>query len=192
MKTKEIGMKRHLPGIIAILLLFGGMNAQAQWLDRVTLYVPNRVLDLLDVFSLEIGTGVTARADLRFTHAVQTGAGIDYTARLVKDTNRQYGCAVQNGWSTLLPGLAAEDTERRPTSALVQEYWVNMEGFPNPAEPIYGIRDGARDYWEIGGTLGAGVIEAKVAIHPVDILDAFLGFFLIDIKGDDLTFENFK
>ena len=57
---------------------------------------------------------------------------------------------------------------------------------------IYGIRDGARDYWEIGGALGAGVIEAKVALHPIDILDAFLGFFLIDIKGDDLTFENFK
>ena len=96
------------------------------------------------------------------------------------------------GWSGFLPGIAAEDTERRPTSSLVQEYWINMEGFPNPAEPIYDLRKGARDYWEIGGTLGLGLIEARVSIHPVDILDAVLGFFFIDIKGDDLTFENFK
>ena len=185
-------MKKFLPLFFIMFLFFCVPEAQAQWLDKITLYVPNRVLDVLDVFSLDLGTGITARADLRFTRALQVGGGIGYTASLVKDTNRQYGYAVQNGWSTFLPGFAAEDTERRPASLLVQEYWVNTEGFPNPADPIYNIRDGARDYWEIGGTLGLGVIEAKVALHPIDILDAFLGIFFIDIKGDDLTFENFK
>ena len=185
-------MKKILLQICFALLLFGGMELRAQWLDKVTLYVPNRVLDLLDVFSLDVGTGLTARAELRFTRAVQGGAGIGYTASLVKDVNRQYGYAVRNGWDSLLPGLAAEDIEQRPTSSLVQEYWISGAGFPNPMDPIYSIRDGARDYWEIGGALGLGVIEAKVALHPVDILDAVLGFFFIDIKGDDLTFENFR
>ena len=189
---KETVMKKILSGIVFALVLFTGMELQAQWVDKVTLYVPNRILDLLDVFSLDIGGGPAARAELRLTHAVQGGGGFGYTANLVKDTNRQYGYAMQNGWSGFLPGIAAEDTERRPTSSLVQEYWINMEGFPNPAEPIYDLRKGARDYWEIGGTLGLGLIEARVSIHPVDILDAVLGFFFIDIKGDDLTFENFK
>lgn len=189
---EETAMKKILSGIVFALMLFAGMELHAQWVDKVTLYVPNRILDLLDVFSLDIGGGPAARAELRFTHAAQVGGGFGYTANLVKDTNRQYGYAMQNGWSGFLPGIAAEDTERRPTSSLVQEYWVNMEGFPNPAEPIYDLRKGARDYWEIGGTLGLGLIEARVSIHPVDILDAVLGFFFIDIKGDDLTFENFK
>ncbi len=36
-----------------------------------------------------------------------------------------------------------------------------------------------------------GVIEADVDIHPLEWIDAVLGFLLIDIKGDDLTFEDF-
>jgi hypothetical protein len=31
-----------------------------------------------------------------------------------------------------------------------------------------------------------------VSIHPVEILDAVLGFLFIDICDDDLTFENFR
>ena len=185
-------MKRIFAYFIFACVVFFTADAQAQWVDKVTLYVPNRILDLLDVFSLEIAGGPTLRAELRATHAVQVGAGFGYTARLVKETSRQYGYAMQNGYGTFLPGLVSEDVERRPTSSLVQEYWVSIDGFPSVEEPVYEFRKGARDYWEIGGALGLGIIEAKVAIHPVDILDAVLGFFFIDIKGDDLTFENFK
>ena len=121
-------MKKILSGIVFALVLFTGMELQAQWVDKVTLYVPNRILDLLDVFSLDIGGGPAARAELRLTHAVQGGGGFGYTANLVKDTNRQYGYAMQNGWSGFLPGIAAEDTERRPTSSLVQHGGISESG----------------------------------------------------------------
>ena len=68
-------MKKILSGIVFALVLFTGMELQAQWVDKVTLYVPNRILDLLDVFSLDIGGGPAARAELRLTHAVQGGGG---------------------------------------------------------------------------------------------------------------------
>ena len=108
-------MKKILSGIVFALVLFTGMELQAQWVDKVTLYVPNRILDLLDVFSLDIGGGPAARAELRLTHAVQGGGGFGYTANLVKDTNRQYGYAMQNGWSghgttpDVLPGSGILD-----------------------------------------------------------------------------------
>ena len=41
-------MKKILSGIVFALVLFTGMELQAQWVDKVTLYVPNRILDLLD------------------------------------------------------------------------------------------------------------------------------------------------
>lgn len=89
------------------------------------------------------------------------------------------------------------ESRRRTRNGARRPPWFRNTGstwrdFRIRQEPIYDLRKGARDYWEIGGTLGLGLIEARVSIHPVDILDAVLGFFFIDIKGDDLTFENFK
>lgn len=185
-------MKSVVTLLLFTVLFFSGMNVQAQWADKLALYLPNRVLDILDVFTLNIGVGPTAKAELRATHALQAGAGVGYTAKAMKDTNRQYGVAMQNGWGTYLGSWSAEDIERRPASVFVREFWENKEGVPSPKDPIYENRKGARDYWELGGTLGVGVIEADVSLHPVDIADAVLGFFFIDIKGDDLTFENFK
>ena len=35
-------------------------------------------------------------------------------------------------------------------------------------------------------------MDLKVSVHPVELLDAVLGFFFIDIRNDDMTFENFR
>ena len=87
--------------------------------------------------------------------------------------------------------VAAEDIERRPTSRWVKEYWQHDEGFPSPTQRIYDFHNGARDYWEFGGSAGLG-IEADVALHPVEVADFVTGFFFIDLKGDDLSFEDFE
>lgn len=165
---------------------------QAQWTDKLTLYLPNRVMDALDSFSLNIAGGPILSAQLFATRAIDTGARVGYTFNLIKDHNRQYGWAAQNGYALYFPFLVKEDLERRPASIFVKEYWQNKEGFPFPSDPIYAKREGARDYWEFGGILGLGIIEAKVSIHPIEILDAALGFFFIDICNDDMTFENFR
>ena len=78
--------------IIGIGMLFSAsasVHAQSQWVDKVTLYFPNRVLDLLDAFSLNIGVGLTAHASLRVTHEAEIGGGFSATAQMIKDYNRQ-------------------------------------------------------------------------------------------------------
>lgn len=165
----------------------------AQWVDKMTLYFPNRILDLMDTFTLNIGGGPTAHAELYATHSCKAGGGITYTWRLMKDFNRQYGYAAQNGWGLYFPEFISEDLERRPASSLVKEFWQHSDGeMPSPSNPVFDPVEGARDYWEIGGSLGAAIIDVDVSIHPVELLDAVLGFFFIDIRNDDLTFENFK
>ena len=182
-----------LLGIGMMFCSASSLHAQSQWLDKVTLYFPNRVLDLLDSFTLNIGVGLTAHASLRATHEVGIGGGYSATVQMVKDHNRQYGFARRNGVYSEVGPFVATDMERRPAYLLVKEYWWDKDGLVTPSDEIPFVpKEGAVDFWEIGGSLGLGVIEADVSIHPVEILDAVLGFFFIDVCDDDLTFENFR
>ena len=189
-------MKHRMAAVlIAFGMLFGAstsVHAQSQWMDKVTLYFPNRVLDLLDVFSLNIGVGLTAHASLRATHELEIGGGVATTAQMVKDYNRQYGFASRNGYYSGAGPFVSTNMERRPAVLLAKEYWWDKDGLVTPSDEIFLPKEGAIDFWEIGGSLGLGVIEADVSIHPVEILDAVLGFFFLDITDDDLTFENFR
>ena len=187
--------KRLAAILLGIGMLFGAsasVHAQSQWLDKVTLYFPNRVLDLLDSFSLNIGVGLTAHASLRATHEVEIGGGFSATAQMIKDQNRQYGFARRNGVYSGIGPIVAVDMERRPAFLLAKEYFWDKDGLVSPSDEWFLPKEGVFDFWEIGGSLGLGVIEADVSIHPVEILDAVLGFFFIDISDDDLTFENFR
>ena len=189
-------LKHRLAAVlIGIGMLFSAsasVHAQSQWMDKVTLYFPNRILDILDVFSLNIGVGLTAHAALRATHEVEIGGGFSATAQMIKDHNRQYGFARRNGAYSEVGPFVSTDMERRPAFLLAKEYWWDKDGLISPSDEHFLPKEGEFDFWEIGGSLGLGVIEADVSIHPVEILDAVLGFFFIDLCDDDLTFENFR
>jgi hypothetical protein len=182
--------------LIGFAMLFSAsasVHAQSHWMDKVTLYFPNRILDLLDSFTLNMGVGLTAHASLRATHEAEIGGGYSATAQMIKDHNRQYGFARRNGVYSGIGPFVATDMERRPAFLLAREYWWDKDGLVTPRDEVPFLpKEGAVDFWEIGGSLGLGVIEADVSIHPVEILDAVLGFFFIDICDDDLTFENFR
>ena len=75
MKHTKQRLASILLGIGMLFSASASVHAQSHWMDKVTLYFPNRVLDLLDVFSLNIGVGLTAHAALRATHEVEIGAG---------------------------------------------------------------------------------------------------------------------
>jgi hypothetical protein len=185
-------MKKLLLVFACAMALGTGFNAKADGVvDKIFLYIPNRIIDAFDIFTLNIGFGPVVKAELRATHAFQFGAGIGCTAKLIKAYNRQYGAGLQNGWYWSFGVVGAEDVERKPTTRWVKEYWEYYEGFCSPSQRIYDFYEGARDYWEFGGSLGC-LIEADFYLHPIDIADFFTGFFFIDLKGDDLTFESFE
>ena len=192
MKQMKHRLAAVLLGIGMLFSASASVHAQSQWMDKVTLYFPNRILDILDVFSLNIGVGLTAHASLRATHEVEIGGGFSATAQMIKDQNRQYGFARRNGVYSGVGPIVATNMERRPAYLLAKEFWWDKDGLVSPDDEIFLPKEGAFDFWEIGGSLGLGVIEADVSIHPVEILDAVLGFFFIDITDDDLTFENFR
>ena len=55
----------------------------------------------------------------------------------------------------------------------------------------YNRFEGSRDYWEIGGEGGAGLI-GRAAIHPINVADFITGWFFIDLAGNDITSDDFE
>ena len=73
----------------------------------------------------------------------------------------------------------------------MKKYREDRLGVPDLRTRTYDFFDGNRDYWAIGGSLGLG-IDGNLYIHPVEWVDLALGFFLIDIRNDDLILDDFR
>jgi hypothetical protein len=181
---KKMGML-----IVLAFVLLAGNETQAGVADKILLYLPNRIVDLTDIFSISLGFGPVVRAEARVTRYCDIGAGIGISAKIIKGANRQYGGGLQNGWDASFLCIAAEDTELESGSRWLKSYWYHSSGIPSPSEKIYNFYTGERDFWEIGVN-GAALVELDAALHPVEIADFITGWFFIDLKGDDFTAED--
>lgn len=153
--------------------------------SKVACYVPNLILDCLDMTSLNVKGGLYSGLGFRVTRILGIGAEGGVNAGLYKDINRQYGFALQNGYQAQAGFLTVEDTTVFNPVGTVQPYWVHGNNFPSWNSELYTISTGARDYWaiEVYAYLLAGV---KVGLHPIEVADFITGIFFYDLKGDDL------
>ena len=179
--------------LVVLALMFCGVSAVRanEVVEKLALYIPNRLIDALDTFTCDVGLGPSVRIELMATQVCKFGGGIGISPKLIKDYNRQYGIGINNGWYWSFLCIGQENMERAKCTRYVKNYQQNFEGCPAPDLRIYDLYTGERDFWQIGGALGLGV-EAEVYIHPVEIADFVAGVFFIDLKGDDITFEDFQ
>ncbi|MBE6384746.1 MAG: hypothetical protein E7048_03665 [Lentisphaerae bacterium] len=159
--------------------------------EKLVFYIPNRLLDALDSFSVNLGAGLVAQARLMCTRAIDVGAGWGTTAKLYKSHNRQYGVGIEEMWYYSLISIGEEHYSMLNNSPWVDNYVEMRAGIPDPTVRTYDFFKGPRDYWAIGGSLGF-LIDGDLYLHPVEIVDFVLGFLLIDIKQDDLTLDSFS
>lgn len=180
--------------ILSLTVLLGGAVPMqgADILEQIALYIPNRIIDAFDCFSANLGVGLGARAELAVTQAITVGAGYEENVFTInKDYNRQYGCGFQDGYYVQVVNLYEEDRRRDRLCGLTKSYWETRGGMPLPTDRVNDFQEGARDYWRVGGALGC-LILGDVYLHPLEGVDFVLGFFLIDIKADDLVFDDFR
>jgi hypothetical protein len=159
--------------------------------EKIVFYIPNRLLDALDMFSVNLGAGLVAQARLMCTRAIDVGAGWGTTAKLYKAHNRQYGVGIEEMWYYSLISIGEEHYSMLYNSPWVDNYVEMRAGIPDPTVRTYDFFKGPRDYWAIGGSLGF-LIDGDLYIHPLEWLDFALGFLLIDFKQDDLTLDSFS
>jgi hypothetical protein len=174
-----------------ILAMTIGSTVQAAVADTVLLYLPNRLIDLADIFTLELGFGPAIRGQARLTRACQLGAGVGATVKAVKGINRQYGGAMEEGWDANFLMIATENKEREKTSRGVTKFYYYATGTPLPTEKLYDFYEGARDYWAFGAE-AAALVEIVFEAHPIEIADFATGWIFIDLKGDDLTGDDLR
>ena len=170
--------------------LFGSQAQAATIGEKLLFYIPNRIVDALDVVSIAVGIGPVVEARLMATRALDFGLGIGMTAKAYKIHNRQIGLGIEEGWYWSFI-VGEESYKIHDTTPLVAAYTETCAGFPEPTQRVYKFYDGNRDYWAIGGSLGL-LIDGDLYVHPVELVDFILGFFLIDIKDDDFTWEDFR
>ena len=191
-------MKKFLFVIIAVLALAPAavradepIMTRGELKDKLLLYIPNRIMDLLDIFSVNIGVGPVAEARLMATRYCDVGAGIGITAKLYKDFNRQYGLGLEEGWYWSFIFVSEEQYALTESLGSVKLYSENRTGVPMPDTNTYDFFDGKRDFLAIGGSLGL-LVDGNLYLHPMEWLDLGLGFLLIDIKNDDYIMDDFR
>ena len=110
-------MKKIMFVVAVAAMMFAGVSAQANtWGEKILLYIPNRIVDLTDLFSVGIGVGGTVRAELMATELVKVGGSYDFGSfRAYKDWNRQYGFGMQKGWYWSLVSAGEENSHRYNT-----------------------------------------------------------------------------
>ena len=154
-------------------------------LNTALLYIPNRLLDLSDIVSLELGAGAEFGVDVRLTRWMQLGGRYGDKYFLGKDYARQLGGGYSSGWNYGLGCLTSERRYVDDTFGTTREFLLKRKSLSlaMPNEDFTYTQE-TRDFWEIGANAG-WLVTVGVAIHPVEIADFFAGIVLIDLKGDD-------
>ena len=182
-------MKKFAMLTVVLMIMGTSSVAKAGAGDTILLYIPNRIVDMMDVFSVTVGFGPAIGAELKATKYCSLGGEVGFTAQMVKGINRQYGFAVENGWNASFLMISAENRERDESIGSVKNYYYYSTGVPS-IDPIpYDFHKGAKDFWGVGAKLAA-LIELQAEFHPVEIADFVLGWLFIDIKDDDFTADD--
>ncbi len=167
-------MKRFVMMVVPLLLILlivtgpalAGQETQAKssgksFGHRLLFYIPNRIFDIFDV----------ARARVR------VGPGFAVDARVTR-----YGDLYAGGYSTLFVGLHGPRT--KPSipwpAGFESRAGIKATSVADAATkgPLYG-------YGEVGVGFQAAILGIDIGVDPVEILDLLLGFFFIDLAGDD-------
>jgi hypothetical protein len=150
----------------------------------IGLYPINRLLDLADIVSFHVGLEGGAMADVHLTRMLQLGLGGGGGMQVGWWQKRDLGLGVGHaGEVALLPASATQVGFARLGTAGRRSDSYTLSGINTPTDPAFQRQ---ADYWGCGVQVIALLAGASVEFHPVELVDALGGFFLIDFLHDDL------
>ena len=168
-----------------------GFREGLAWLgDALLWYIPNRICDFVDCFSIELGAGPNAKLDLYITRACTLGGGfgdsyiLGWDRRFFGGEKRLGKYFTEFGYDGNFIFLWREVYDHRNWFGNFPAFEVDRRGVVNLGEDEFAAKK--EDFWEIGVDLGL-LVNAKVMIHPVAIGDFITGLVLIDLESDDHT-----
>lgn len=152
--------------------------------ERILWYIPDRIADFLDIFSVTITTGPHWGASAWITRAGQVTAFGGGSVGLGYFQKRNIGLKAEaSGEIGLGPIVPTVIGGSRAGSNGV-DFVLTKDIWHKPSDDLY---EHYRDYWGVGAKVGLAIIGFEIEIHPVEIFDFGAGFFLYDIGNDDFS-----
>jgi hypothetical protein len=162
------------------------VRGESGFLTRLLLWAPDRLLDLLDLVTVDVHLGLGALVDVHATRAVQVAAGLRAKGGIGLHDQRSLGLANDSGagFAVLAMGTQTFSGSSTGVPAGVITGSESIAGMHRPSSPLY--RD-YRDYWALGASTTAGIAGAEIDLHPVQLFDLIGGIFFLDFAHDDLA-----
>jgi hypothetical protein len=159
-------------------------NSMTRFGHQALYYIPNLLMDALDIVDMTIGLGSQFSAEVHLTYACQMGGwnGGDYF--IGKGCNRQFGGGYLNGsiFGLLLASNANIIGEE--SYGTYKDFIMISPGFSPLSWNEDAFRDGDLDYFAIGGRVG-WLFNVSFDIHLIEVADLVCGVVMYDFKEDD-------
>ena len=151
---------------------------------RIWLYVPDRILDFLDIVSFDLHMGPSLFVNLHATRAAQAGAGGRVVGGVGWHGQRSLGLQYQTeGGVAVLPfGAQGHLLGSAGTSGLGASIGY-IAGLHRPSSEIY---QDYRDYWAVGASMSS-FIGLDIDFHPLQLADFIVGWGTVDFLNDDFA-----
>ncbi len=152
-------------------------------IEKFLWYLPDRILDFLDIFSANASIGGQIGGGVWATRILQANgyAGAKYCIGLFPKKNLGFmsEASAEIGAGPLV--ICAISNNQIGTAGIKS---ASKKGkFHLPSQPLYQYN---RDYWAIGGKLGY-FLGIEFEFHPVEFFDFITGLFLFDPLDDDMA-----
>jgi hypothetical protein len=152
---------------------------------RALLWLPDRLLDLCDLVSVDLGLGVGLGADVHATRSLQLGASAGASLGVGWHPQRSLGVRLHNGrqlaagpWGRgFLTGFDRGTGNARAGGAV-------FDGVDHVPASL--LAQGWRDHWALGARAQL-LVSAELDLHPIQLWDLLAGVVGFDPAGDDLA-----
>jgi hypothetical protein len=154
------------------------------WVDTL-MYVPDRILDVLDIFSFDVHMGLGVYGDVHATRALQASGGFRTVGGFGWNEHRSLGLKRQDeaGLAVAFFGSETYSGTLSGTSSVETGSWV-VAGVHMPTDDLY---QDFQDYWAVGVGVTAGIIGFDFDVHPLQIVDFAAGLVMLDPLNDDFA-----
>jgi hypothetical protein len=152
---------------------------------RALLYLPDRLLDLADVLSLDLHLGFGLYANVHATRALQATLGARGVTGLGWHDRRSLGLREQEDTGVVLLAVGAESTSGTLSGTSGIFSWAEtLAGLQDPEDVLY---QEVRDYWGLGVAATLLFLGIDLELHPLQVADFAAGCLTVDFLGDDFA-----
>lgn len=150
----------------------------------IALYLPNRVLDMMDMIGVEGGVCIGLGAKVQATEALGVGAQVTGGEFMVGLERRHLSArSTLDEFIDVFPFEVRTLVEARAYTGGVYAIPYAGAGIKVPSDKIY---QRAKDYWAVGGQVQAIIFGASARVHPIEMWDFLFGFAMVDVLHDDI------